>query len=145
MRTFGAKEVRNFLGKKIVGQLRGEIVSDMTDRGKTRWPGTRVKHRAGRNWIKMHDKAGSVLRVETVINQPEAFKVRKHVQHKGQRVTEWVLLNVQRMRRTGIIVLAMACGSLTLLHPSWRAFAVVCHAIWGGHPIQNGSTKPWSS
>ena len=42
------------------------------------------------NWIKMYDKAGSVLRVETVINQPEAFKVRKRVRRKGRRVTQWV-------------------------------------------------------
>ncbi len=42
------------------------------------------------NWIKMYDKSGSVLRVETVINQPEAFKMRKRVWRDGQRVTEWV-------------------------------------------------------
>ncbi len=71
-------------------RFRGEVVSDMTDRGKTRWPGTPVKHRAKMPWIKMYDKAGSVLRVETVNNQPDAFKVRKRVQRKGKRVTEWV-------------------------------------------------------
>lgn len=38
----------------------------------------------------MYDKAGSVLRVETVINEPEAFKVRKRVRRKQQQVTEWV-------------------------------------------------------
>jgi hypothetical protein len=90
MQYFGAKEVMNFLGKKLVGQFRGEVVSDMTDRFKRRLPGTRVKHRAKMNWIKMYDKSGSVLRVETVINQPEAFKMRKRVWRKGQRVTEWV-------------------------------------------------------
>ena len=31
-----------------------------------------------------------MLRVETVINQPEAFKVRKRVQRIGKPVTEWV-------------------------------------------------------
>ncbi len=92
MQYFGAKEVMNFLGKKLVGQFRGEVVSDMTDRGKTRWPGTRVKHRAKMNWIKMYDKAGSVLRVETVINRPEAFKVRKRGRRKGRRVTLWVAM-----------------------------------------------------
>ena len=62
----------------------------MTDRRKRRLPGARVKHRAKMNWIKMYDKAGSVLRVETVINEPEAFKVRKPVRRKQQQVTEWV-------------------------------------------------------
>ncbi len=42
------------------------------------------------NWIKMYDKAGSVLRVETVINEPEAFKVRKRVRRGDKTVTEWV-------------------------------------------------------
>jgi len=31
------------------------------------------------NQIKMYDRVGSVLRVETVINEPDAFKVRKRV------------------------------------------------------------------
>ena len=83
MQYFGAKEVMSFLGKKLVGQFRGEVVSDMTDRGKRRLPGTRVKHRAKMNWIKMYDKIGSLQRVETVINEPEAFKVRKRVRSSG--------------------------------------------------------------
>lgn len=90
MQCFGAKEVMNFLGKKLVGQFRGEVVSDITDHFKKRLPGTRIKHRAKMNWIKMYDKAGSVLRVETVINEPDAFKVRKRVRREGRQVTEWV-------------------------------------------------------
>ena len=42
MHYFGAKEVMNFLGKKLVGQFRGEMVSVMADRGQG-FPGTRVK------------------------------------------------------------------------------------------------------
>ena len=90
MQYFGAKDVMNFLGKKLVGQFRGEVVSDMTDRCKRRLPGTRVKHRAKMNWIKMYDKAGSVLRVETVINQPDVCKVRKRVRRGKKRVALWV-------------------------------------------------------
>ena len=70
MQCSGAKEVMNFLGEKLVGQFRGEVVSDITVHFKKRLPGTRIKHRAKMNWIKMYDKAGSVLRVETVINGP---------------------------------------------------------------------------
>lgn len=64
----------------------------MTARGKRRVPGTRVKHRAKMNWIKMYDKAGSVLRVETVINQPDAFTVRKRVRRGKRHVTQWVAM-----------------------------------------------------
>jgi hypothetical protein len=42
MQYFGAKEVMSFLGKKWVGQFRGEVVSDMTDRCKRRLPGMRI-------------------------------------------------------------------------------------------------------
>jgi hypothetical protein len=87
---FGAKEVMGFLGKKLNGYFRGEQISDLTDRCKQRLPGVRIKHRVKMNWIKMYDKAGSVLRVEMVINGPEEFKVRKRVTRKGERVTQWV-------------------------------------------------------
>ena len=90
MQYFGAKEVMNFLGKQLVGQCQSEVVSDMTDRCKRRLPGTRVKHRAKMNWIKMVDKAGSVLRVETVINPPDAFTVRQRVRRGKRQVTQWV-------------------------------------------------------
>jgi hypothetical protein len=87
---FGAKEVMGFLGKKLAGTLRGEYVSDMTERSKQRLPGMRIKHRVKVNWIKMYDKAGSVLRVEMVINDPTAFKVRKRVRRRRVQVTQWV-------------------------------------------------------
>jgi len=53
-----------------------------------RLPGCRVKHRAKFNWIKMYDK-GSVLRVETVINQPEEFRVRRRVRRNGKWTNVW--------------------------------------------------------
>jgi hypothetical protein len=43
---------------------------------------------SGRN--QMYDKAGVVLRVETVINNPEEFRVRRIVRRKGYPKTEWV-------------------------------------------------------
>ena len=38
----------------------------------------------------MYDKSGLVLRVETVINNPEEFRVRKQVLRTGKPHTEWV-------------------------------------------------------
>ena len=38
----------------------------------------------------MYDKAGSVLRIEMVINNPEEFKVRKSVIRKRKKVMQWV-------------------------------------------------------
>jgi hypothetical protein len=114
---FGAKEVMSFLGKKLVGQFRGELVSDTTDRCKHRLPGVRIKHRVKMNWIKMYDKAGSVLRVETVINDPEAFKVRRQVRRGRKQVTQWVPMRkgVANLFRYREISMAANCRYLDAL------------------------------
>lgn len=85
MLTFEAKDVMGFLGRKLDGRFKGEVVSDLKDR----WYGRRIKHRSKRNWIKMYDKQGLVLRVETVINQPYEFKVRRKGKRNGEIVTGW--------------------------------------------------------
>jgi hypothetical protein len=75
--NFDSGDVMRFLGNKAVtergphGRFAGEVVSDL----KCRVEGTRIKHRLKGNWIKMYDKQGSVLRVETVINQTRDMKV----------------------------------------------------------------------
>lgn len=88
---FGAKEVMSFLGRKLRGNFEGEIVSDISNFA-GRIPGCRIKHRVKENWLKMYDKSGLVLRVETVINNPEEFKVRKKVTRKGKSKVEWVAM-----------------------------------------------------
>jgi len=87
---FGAKEVMHFLGRKLRGNFQGEIVSDLSSLVCRRTGGSRIKHRVKENWLKMYDKAGLVLRVETVINNPEEFRVRKRVTRKGKSRMEWV-------------------------------------------------------
>jgi hypothetical protein len=75
--NFDSGDVMRFLGNKAVtqqgphGNFTGEVVSDL----KRRAEGMRIKHRLNGNWIKMYDKQGSVLRVETVINQTRDMKV----------------------------------------------------------------------
>lgn len=87
---FGAQEVMNFLGRKLTGGFQGEVVSDLSSLVCRRTGGSRIKHRVKQNWLKMYDKAGLVLRVETVINNPQEFRVRKQVLRHGQSQTEWV-------------------------------------------------------
>jgi hypothetical protein len=53
------------------GHFKGEVVSDL----KGRPEGIRIKHRLNFNSIKMYDKQGSVLRVETTINDARDLKV----------------------------------------------------------------------
>ena len=73
---FSASDVMSFLGRKLTGHFQGEVVTDQreVEVPGTRVPGRRVKHRMKLNWIKMYDKR-TVLRVETVINNPEEFRV----------------------------------------------------------------------
>jgi len=82
---FSAEDVLSFLGRKLHGRFEGEVLNHY----KKRWPGARVKHRMKENGIKMYDKHGSVLRIETVINRPYEFKVRRRGRRKGQTVTGW--------------------------------------------------------
>jgi hypothetical protein len=76
MRTLGSREVMRFLGKRVAAEgrpIRGndEVVSDLRERIE----GVRLKHRVNNNSVKMYDKQGSVLRVETTINEVRGFRV----------------------------------------------------------------------
>ena len=82
---FSAEDVMTFLGRKLYGNFQGEVLTDF----KRRWQGARVKHRLKGNWIKMYDKHGCVLRIETVINQPYEFRVRRQGRRQGEVVTGW--------------------------------------------------------
>jgi hypothetical protein len=60
-----ADQVASFLGRKIAPQRDQEVGSQFS----TRIEGTCVKHRFGKASIKMYDKAGIVLRIETTANE----------------------------------------------------------------------------
>jgi hypothetical protein len=67
------QNVMTFLGRKLNGNFQGDLVThQLVDFSQLprRLPGRRVKHRMKRNWIKMYNKEGSVLRVETLITSP---------------------------------------------------------------------------
>jgi hypothetical protein len=65
----------------------------LTDCQKGRWPGARIKHRMKNNWPKMYDKFGWVLRIETVINNPYEFRVRRLRTREGRREMVWCPMN----------------------------------------------------
>jgi hypothetical protein len=68
--TFASRDVMRFLGKRPDRRYQGEVVSDYLDRPE----GVRVKHLAFGNSLKVYDKGASILRIETTINQPGAFR-----------------------------------------------------------------------
>jgi len=75
--TFGSRDVLRFLQQKVPaygglhGSFAGEVVSDL----KQRPEGVRIKHAAGLNSVKLYDKQGRVLRVETTIHDADDLKV----------------------------------------------------------------------
>ena len=80
-----SEDVVRFLGRKLHPSLAAEVLTD----AKRRPEGWRVKHRLGRNWVKVYDKA-SVLRVETTINNPSEFRVLRRVtDDKGRIERRW--------------------------------------------------------
>jgi len=82
--------------------------------------GTRIKHRVKENWMKMYDKSALVLRVETVINSPAEFKVRKRVTRHGKSQAEWVAM------RKGVAYLFRYCEVSMLANARYlNALAVV--------------------
>ena len=73
-----AEQVATFLGKKITPQLAQEVGS----RFATRIEGTCIKHRLGKASVKMYDKFGLVLRLETTTNDVSFFKHHRKVEHR---------------------------------------------------------------
>jgi hypothetical protein len=68
--AFSAEDVLRFLGRKLTPALAAEVCTD----ARRRPQGWRIKHRMGRNHVKVYDKV-SVLRVETTVNDPVQFRV----------------------------------------------------------------------
>ena len=74
-----AEQVATFLGRKLHDNCQAEVGNDF----QTRIQGTRIKHHMGPAAIKMYDKAGRVLRIETTANKVSFFKHHRRVEHKG--------------------------------------------------------------
>lgn len=71
-------DVATFLGRKLSSNFEDELGNDFH----TRIQGTRIKHFMGPAAIKMYDKAGMVLRIETTVNDVSFFKHYRKVVHR---------------------------------------------------------------
>jgi hypothetical protein len=83
---FSAEDVMRFLGRRSNVYFSGEIISNI----RTRIEGTRVRHWVEENSIKMYDKQGCVLRIETTINNPRRFKVYREACRQGRQGKAWI-------------------------------------------------------
>jgi hypothetical protein len=82
-----AEDIMSFMGRKLHGSFRGNITTD----AKARIDITRVKHVVKGNWIKMYNKHGIVLRIETVINRPQEFRTFR-LSRRNKKGGGWVPL-----------------------------------------------------
>lgn len=94
MEVLSCVDVLRFLGRRepaqcgTAGHFKGEVVTDL----KRRPEGVRLLHRVNRNWIKMYDKQGTVLRVETVINDARDMKVFRSKEGDEDGAKKWMSL-----------------------------------------------------
>jgi hypothetical protein len=68
---FKSPDVLRFLGRTVRQQWKADVVTSFKERPE----GVRVKHWLNGNSVKMYDKAGSILRIETTIGNPKDFAV----------------------------------------------------------------------
>ena len=78
-------DVMRFLGRKMHGNFKGESTTSY----KERIEGVRVKHWVNGNSVKMYDKAGCILRVETTMGNTSDFKVLRPRRDEPDGKLEW--------------------------------------------------------
>jgi len=84
--TVKPDNVATFLGRKLSPLYQGEI----GNRFNIRIEGTRIKHTLGPVAIKMYDKFGLILRIETTVNDVSFFPHYRTVEQRdGRTVTQW--------------------------------------------------------
>ena len=137
--AFGAEDLLGFLGKKLNGNFKGEILSDLKKRSR----GWRIKHNLHGNWLKMYDKHGRILRLECTINRPRQFKFRRWRGRPGSRVLGWfpMLKNVASFPAFAGHVLR-ACqrylNALAVAAAPAQALQVLCEPASRGSRPQRG-------
>jgi hypothetical protein len=133
MRAFTSDDVVRFLGQKLL-PYKAEITSKHSRQ--RRPDGRRIKHRLRHNWIKMYDK-WSVLRIETVINNPADFKIlRFETDRRGRRRGRWMRMgkgvkNLWRYVQVGEAANRRYLEALSQVQPTGKAVRELdslCHS-----------------
>ena len=88
MRYFGRRNIS--MSGKIKSRSPREIMTDY----RRFYEGVRIKHWLNYNSVKMYNKSGSILRIETTINNTRDFKVFRHPDDDKGRPLSW-----QQMRK----------------------------------------------
>jgi hypothetical protein len=76
--TVKPDNIATFLGKKLTGNYQDEV----GNRYNIRIQGTRIKHTMGPVSLKLYDKFGQILRIETTVNNVSFFRHYREVEHR---------------------------------------------------------------
>jgi hypothetical protein len=147
MCTFGSADVLRFLGRPQPSMFRGEVASTL----KHRPEGVRLKHWVNGNSLKMYDKEGQVLRIETTINHPREFRVYRpseldrHGKNKWLRMRSgiadlWRRAEVSRAANARYLGALASVRDTTPLH---QVVAPVCKKV-RIHSQPYRPLHPWS-
>jgi hypothetical protein len=145
--TFQSDDVLRFLGRKPSGHVRTEVTSQL----KRRPEGVRVRHSVGRNSLKLYDKQGAVLRVETTINDPRDFKVFRPKEGAPDGEPSWQKMRkgVADLHRRAEVSQAAndryldSLASLDTSTPVGELARDLCRPKrWKGQPVR--ALRPWS-
>lgn len=97
MQCTDSASIMRYLGNRNIsrsGQIKGRAPQEVVSDYRRRYEGVRVKHWKGCNSVKMYNKSGSILRIETTINNTRDFKVYRHPDDDESRKPSW-----QHMRK----------------------------------------------
>lgn len=127
MTAFSAEDVLRFMGRKLHGNFKGEVTTDL----KRRPEGRRVKHRMNRNSLKIYDPAND-LRAETTINNPREFRVLRVVQTREGRQRRWMPMgkgvsNLWRYAQVSLQANLRYLDALACAQPKGKAIAELDH------------------
>jgi len=145
--TLASPDVMRFLGYrlpahgKVNRNFDGQVLSDLRDRPE----GVRIKHRVNTASIKMYDKQGSVLRVETTVNNPRDIKVyrTKEGQPAGKKTWRQLRKGVADLHRRAQVCQAandrylQAMAAVETDASLAELAGPVCRPItWKGQPVR---------
>ena len=146
MEAFSCEQVMRFFGRRLTGHFAGQIVSDHARREE----GVRVKHQVDANSVKVYDK-GTILRVETTVNDPTDFRTYRCSENDPQGEKKWLPMRkgIADLNRRAECSQASneryleALASLNTDQPVRQHVEPICRPkTWQGRRVR--ALRPWS-
>jgi len=117
------ENIATFLGRKLHSTYQGEMGNNFN----TRIMGTRIKHQMGASSIKMYDKFGHVLRIETTTNDVSQFKCFRDVLHHDGSIDR-----KNAPMKKGIYSMHLLSGLLKASNRRYMEFVSTFDGVSGG-------------